>query len=344
MKTNSFITTCLLLLCIALLTVFVTTGCNRNTQAMEPSFSKKENRPMRNLLVGRFAITVPETMKLEVQTSSIRMTEINEVLWPHDVSHEVARENVWKARLGEIAQREPPLSKKKTVIETRSFSDFGTWARGIFYHGDNISASEAQWDVLIDAGKGGVWLKSEAILIEPTNVEKAVRNLRNLSKAYRWRDPMTRSTSADDSFYLENGLIALPYKWQEGTYARFSGDPLELKLEIEMQETQEVEKVGLVERYGAAISTGYALGVEVDKIRGQKRTLAGLQGEDVIVRMKDKDGAVLNFAWEYPGQEDSGERPEIQITMESPDGALEEKIKVWDAILDSFKPMYPIRK
>ena len=44
------------------------------------------------------------------------------------------------------------------------------------------------------------------------------------------------------------------------------------------------------------------------------------------------------------GEEDSGKRPEIQITMESADGALEEKIKVWDAILDSFKPKYPMRK
>lgn len=299
---------------------------------------------MQYYLLGRFSIAVPQTMKLEVQTSSIRMTEITEVFWPHDVSHEVAREKVWKARLQEIALLEPPPGKKKALIETRSFSDFGNWAKGVFYHGDNISASEAQWEVLIDAGKVGVWLKSESILAEPLNIEKGVRNLAALATAYRWREPLTKDASGTGSFYLKNGSIALPYRWQEGTYASFQGDPLELKLEIEMQETPDVEEAGLTERYDAAIATGYALGVDVDKLRGQKRTIAGLKGEDVIVRMKDKYDTVLNFAWEYPGEEDSGERPEIQITMESPDGALEEKIKVWDAILDSFKPMYPRTK
>ena len=103
-----------------------------------------------------------------------------------------------------------------------------------------------------------------------------------------------------------------------------------------MQEIHHVEQAGLMERLGAAIETRYAPGVDVDRIRGRKRTIAGLKGEDVIVRMKDKYKTVLNFAWEYPGEVNSGERPEIQITMESPDGALEEKIKVWDSILDSF--------
>ena len=299
---------------------------------------------MRDYFLGRFSIGVPQSMKQEIQTSIIRMTEITEVLWPHDVSHEVAREQVWKAQMQEIVNLEPPRGKNKAVIETRSFSDFGPWAKGVFYHGDNISPSEAQWNVLIDTGEVGVWLKSEAILVEPLNIEKAVRNLGTLAKAYRWRAPVNDHASADGNFYLQNGSIALPYRWQEGTYARFQGGPLELKLEIEMQETQDVEQNGLTDRLDTAISTGYALGLDVDKIRGQTRTIAGLKGEDVIVRMKDKYDTGLRFAWEYPGEEDSGERPEIQITMESPDGALEEKIKVWDTILDSFKPMYPIRK
>ena len=44
--------------------------------------------------------------------------------------------------------------------------------------------------------------------------------------------------------------------------------------------------------------------------------------------------------WRYAGKKDSGEYPEIVLEMESPDGNLKEKLKIWDAILESMKPLY----
>jgi hypothetical protein len=47
----------------------------------------------------------------------------------------------------------------------------------------------------------------------------------------------------------------------------------------------------------------------------------------------------LSFTWLYTGKTDSGDAPKISIEMETPDGRAEEKMKVWDAILDSIQPV-----
>ena len=46
------------------------------------------------------------------------------------------------------------------------------------------------------------------------------------------------------------------------------------------------------------------------------------------------------IALPYVSQEkDSGNYPEIRIRMDSPNGQLDEKLKLWDSILSSFKPV-----
>ena len=133
----------------------------------------------------------------------------------------------------------------------------------------------------------------------------------------------------------------LPYARAEKTYSRFEGHPLDLKLEVEMKETLKVEKLGVAERLAASMATRFAPGVDVDKIRSRSRAAAGLNGEELVMRMSaGGEDTQIQFGWEYRGKVDSGEHPEIQITMETPDGNLKEKLKVWDAVLDSFKPMY----
>ncbi|MHB8139155.1 MAG: T6SS immunity protein Tli4 family protein, partial [Smithellaceae bacterium] len=80
---------------------------------------------------------------------------------------------------------------------------------------------------------------------------------------------------------------------------------------------------------------------DVDKIRTNKRKVAGLPGEELVTRLTADMGPELYFGWKYLGKEDSGEHPEIEITIdESPDNNLDEKMKIWDRALDSFRPAY----
>jgi hypothetical protein len=42
--------------------------------------------------------------------------------------------------------------------------------------------------------------------------------------------------------------------------------------------------------------------VDIKKVRSRNRMAAGIKGEEQVVRMKDKDGAKLDFTWRYAGK------------------------------------------
>jgi hypothetical protein len=289
--------------------------------------------------VGRFSLSVPRTMMLDAHTPTLRGIQLQEFVWPVNEKSQT-RELEWKKHLSELTEMRKPEGVKSVIMEDVDLSTPGRWMRGVFYYGNYAQSDEGFWDVLVDAGDVGLWLKYDGLLdakglmlnlvLEAANHYESCRN-HNLD-----------GNSSGGYFCTRYGRIFLPYRYQESTYARFKGDPLDLQLEIEMNDTQvdEPKEEGLFARTAAAIATGYALGVDIKKVRSRNRMAAGIKGEEQVVRMKDKDGAKLDFTWRYAGKKNSGEFPEIVISMESPDGQIDEKLKVWDAVLDSMKPLY----
>ena len=303
--------------------------------------NKPEVKKMFIFPLGRFSIAIPSDLKAVVQTHRFRGCEIREFVWPQGSDRLQVMDRIWHERIKEIGKLEPPEGTRNVIIEERLNPVTKPLVKGVYYYGDNEANDEGYWDLLLDAGPVGVWFKFDGLL---EGKEELYNWVLQVAKGYEYRNQISTVSPQKDRYYLKYGAINRPYKSQEHTYARFEGHPLDMKLEIEMQETRHVEQNGLKERLDAAVETNSATGVDIDKIRSKKRTCAGLKGEEMIVRMRDRDKTELTFAWEYAGEVDSGERPEIQITMESPDGQLEEKVRMWDAILDSFKPMYPLTR
>lgn len=298
------------------------------------------NPAMQTYYMGRFAIDVPVEMKKENQVQTIRYCQIEEFSWPEGVPRAQARQQIWEKRIKEIKGMRLPEGVNNAIIETQDFGGLGDWAKGIFYYGDPSTNEEGRWDLLLDAGRIGVWIKLGNGYISAKQI--LTNNITNVAKSYKAvpAKDLESSISKGNWFFTEHGAVNLPYLEQEEVYARFAGHPLDLKLEIETHETQSVEKDGLIDKTRAAIESGYAAGVEIKKIRSHKRTVAGLAGEEQIVTLDDGDGVLLDFGWEYQGKEDSGEHPEIRISMETSPNKLDEKTKIWDAILNSVKPMY----
>ncbi|WP_226048438.1 T6SS immunity protein Tli4 family protein [Geobacter anodireducens] len=290
--------------------------------------------------IGRFAIDVPAEMKLVHQWQRLRYAEIEEFAWPGSVPRAQARDEAWKRRLAEIGKLTPPKGKERVIIETREFPGLGDWARGVFYYGNYMMVNEGKWSVLLDYGNAGVWIETRSAIIETENINKMLRNINNIAKSYTTRRFGELKPSSGYWFYTKHGALDLPYLRQETAAARFEGHPLGLEIDIETTETHKVEEAGLIKKTMAAMATGFATGLNIDKIRSRKKTVAGLDGEEEVLRMNDGNKTVLNFAWEYRGRKDSGEYPEIRITMDSADGKLEQKLQVWDAVLNSLKPMY----
>lgn len=308
--------------------------------------SKGASIPMETYYIGRFSIAMPAEMK-EAQGSrshKLRDFDISEIVWPGGGSHEKVKGVEWERVLSEIQQ--PTLSKKanEIIIKTQDFPGLGNWAKGVFYYASD-SSKTAKWAVLMDTGKVGLWMKTNPpVLIDKENKSNnAVKNFHNIGKSYRVIDSNAQRPKGD-WFYLKNGAINLPYLWQEESDIRFEGHPLNLVLRIRMNETYSVKNPGLIEKTTVAIVSGYADSMKIVKNRSNKRTIAGLDGEEEVHKQTVQGETTLFFMWEYNGKKNSGENPRIVITMESPDGNLDEKLKIWDAILDSMKPMFVQKK
>ena len=290
--------------------------------------TKGAKQGMKTYYTGRFAIDLPAEFQLEIQSQKIRYAEVFDFKWKErDRAKE--RESLWTQKLAKIKKLQLPKGKDRIIIEEREVKGIGNWAKAVSYFGNYVHPSLIYWTVLIDFGSsGGAWLT-----IDGTNTDKMIKNFTNILKHYQYGfDNLTK-----DSFCLNHGRIELPYLEHERTYARFAG-PMDMKLRIEMNETQKIEDVGVLDRLVASLAMNFAPGVDVYKIRTGSRTVAGLPGQEIIIRGTVNDVSELFFAWDSPGKEDSGEYPEIKIGLECPDGSLDEKTKIWDDLLDSFRP------
>lgn len=284
---------------------------------------------MKTYHIGRFAVDVPEDLKLAVQSQKIRYAEISDFRWKDPRKAEKERDELWRNKVSEIKALTAPVDKSAILIEEKSFQGIGKWAKGLRYRGDYLLPERQFWMVIVDYGDVGVLLK-----IAGTNNALMLNNLTNILRSYNYGV----QPKGEPAFYLREGRLLLPYLEQERTYVRFERIGASEHLEIKMTETHEVEEAGLIKRLVAAIATNFAPGVDVDRIRTKKRVLASLKGEEVITRLTDENGPELYFGWEYKGKVDSGNHPEIQIALETKNENLDQKIMLWDLVLETFRP------
>lgn len=244
------------------------------------------------------------------------------------------RRNVWEVRVNSINKNSPSV-KASSLIETRDIPNTGRWSKALLFYPDPDITRVGDWEVLVDYGARGAWFKYHG---KVDAREKMLEWVLDIARAYKPINPAA-PLPKENGFYLEHGYIALPYRSREETYARFEGHPLELKLEFKTTAVHKVSESGLVDRLAASLAMNFAPGVDIDKIRSGKRNVAGIAGEEVILRGTQDSKSELNFIWLFTGKADSGDAPKISIEMEAPDSQLDEKLKVWDALLDSIKPI-----
>lgn len=317
-------------------------GCDLKTN------DKGENKNMETHYIGRFSIAVPTEMKQKIRSSKLRFVEIKEVVWLKDQSLETIRTAEWERIMKEVSQLIPKKGTDKVIIKTNDFPNVGKWVKGMFFHDNKYGSDEGVWTLLMDAAQLGVWLKGDPTMVEDENVShKMFINIENIARAYQPPEEVKpKGQQSINHFYLQHGAINMPYLEQEESIARFEGHPLVTKLliEMEMDCTKEIETQGLINETKAMLAVALVTpGGSITQIRLGKRDVAGMAGEEAVLKVREGKDTNLIFTWEFNGKDDSGEYPTTRINMESPEGNLDEKLKIWDAILDSMKPMF-VRK
>ena len=304
-------------------------AAERRTPLKPTGTTKGAKQGMKTYYMGRFAIDLTADFKLEIQSQKIRYAEVSDFKW-REKDRAKERDTLWAQKIAKIKKLKLPKGKDRIIIEERELKGVGNWGKAVSYFGNYVHPTLIYWTVLIDFGSsGGVWLTIDGI-----NTDKMIKNFTNILKHYQYGfDNLTKN-----SFCLNHGRIELPYLEHERTYARFAG-PMDMKLEVEMHEIhREPQHGGIISRTAAAMATGFARGIDIEKIRSRERIIAGLNGEEEILKGDDGSKKDLSFDWEYLGKVESGEQPWIQITVDTKPDNLDKKTKIWDGVLDSFRP------
>ncbi len=329
---------------LVILAFIAARGCDRKTSA------KGATGEMKTYYIGRFSIDMPADMEMTARTGKLRYVDIDEVIWQNDVSSEKARMAEWDQFMANVKEIRPPKGKEKVIIRTYDFPEIGKWVKGIFYYIDRHDDEYAPWTLLMDMGRIGIWLKSDSTEIEDENLtNRVLRNLIEIAKSYLPLDMKTIKNQITDSrFFLKHGAINLPYSANEESMARFDNHELDLNILIEMNMdiAEKIETEELIERTEKLLASDLIPSTGgISKIRLQKREVAGMLGDETLLELRDGKERSLVFTWEYNGKYDSGEYPVTKIEMECPTTEkLEEKIRIWDAVLDSMKPLFERKK
>lgn len=320
-------------------------GCDKKTP-----LEKGAMEPVKTYYIGRFSIDVPAIMVQKYQSAKLGYVEIKEITWSRDKTPEQARTAEWEKFMAKVKEIKPPKGKDNAVIRIHDFPKIGKWAKGVFYYTDKVDNEYAPWALLIDVGQSGLWLKSDRTEVEDENATNRMsNNLISIAKSYQPLDVKTlKVQTPDNQFYLRNGLINLPYSEQEESKSRFESHPLDFSISIkmEMDFSHGIEKKGLIEKTEKFMSSKIIPStVKINKIRLQKREVAGMPGEEAALEGGEGKERELTFRWEYNGKYDSGEYPRTSIEFQCPSADnLEEKLKIWDAVLDSMKPLFDRKK
>ncbi len=292
-----------------------------------------------NFGVGRFVMDIPTSLNYNGGSYQMRIRKLKEVLWEDEKSDEQALAQ-WEHHLDRINEIKAPEGRKESIIETKNIPGAGKWCKAVFYYGDPLIPTRGYLDVLVYTAHAGLWITSHGKI---SGKDFMYKKTVDIARAYR--PPLRRFGKAQmmpgkDSFYMQYGAIDLPFEFKESVDLYFKGHPVDtsLSFSIETDVIDEVEKVGLMERLTAAIGSKLIPGVKIEKIRTGRRDVAGLEGEEVIIKGTEKEKTELNLQWKYAGEPQSGGHPEIILMMDTMDGKLEEKMALWDKMLDSLRP------
>jgi hypothetical protein len=335
---------------ICILLAFSFMAClGRQANAQLESDKTRGEIRMKTYYIGRFSVDIPEAMKEGRQSQSLRDHKITEIILPEDKAEKKRfLEEKWREIIEKADKYKKLKDKTTAIVQTRDFPEIGPWAKGVLYYQDRACDS-GFWDVLIDKGKVAILLEiPRGTLLKPESLIKSINNLTKVGAAYKVRD-RSQAPPRGDYFYMQNGVIALTFLWHEDMKARFVNkglynyDPNEDYIRIGMDSTFTGQKYSVSDNMAATIESGFAFakGVKVDRLRFGKRTVAGLEGQEELNRLADKEGKDFHFSWEHIAKTDSGEAPGMLISLKCPDnGDEKERLKIWDAVLNSMKPMY----
>ena len=241
-------------------------------------------------------------------------------------------EKAWQDRLLKIGAGESPPGVDSVIVREIAIGD---GLRGVYYHGDDLVPESISLTALSETESRLLWFNVESLV---GNEDLMAEIVGEIASAYK--------TLADgdyppgpDWFCIPGGAIERPTQTMERVEYHFEHPDAEMELDLEISTTPDPQREGLIDRLDSLLEAYFGTdtdGESIEKIRMQTREVAGMRGEEAVLR-ETQDGEVsLSFTWEFPGETDSGLKPHFKIELNGPDQP-DKMLKIWDRLLVSIR-------
>lgn len=192
----------------------------------------------------------------------------------------------------------------------------------------------------VDRGPASVWVRR---IYAPGREADVVAGLKVLAASYARTDSSARAPAPVAGFVIPGGVFARPLSAGE-----VSGAVLEYPADAALQsvvvrtgrDPRPDEPGGLIAewRAKAADPSRREPGTRVTVLSARRRTVAGLEGEEVVARLTPDGGAaVLALEWESPGKGGEPSRPYVRLAATA-DAAQEARaVAAWGRLLDGTR-------
>ncbi len=309
--------------------------------------------PRRHHLVGRLELDVPAAFQRMPQEARILGSAIEESDLPAGVTQDAAAEALWKERLAAAKAGETgdhPFEFVRNEVLGSGVRVMELKERVPEQKKSYLPEKHVLEALVVGQGRAVViqrrWMGDSPEAPDTPELrehrENAIGSFHHLIGGVRF---LSGSASPVDRawYYLGGAALAVSHERvaaeeeeNESTLVVFQDEPrgmqMELKTEYPWFPDSEGEP-GLISGFAKTLMESWS---GVDVIRSERRSVAGMKGEEVIGQEEKR--REINFTWAR-NREKSGTqyRPRLRIDMRARAEDRELAMAIWDAVLDSIR-------
>ena len=310
------------------------------TACITPSGKKTQEQkttyPVSQYDLGRLSFSMPKEFKLTKNYQSINYVDLKEIVLEDIIEdHKMQSNGILTKRINEIKKEFIPPENYESVIVDSLIIDTLPYKGYVVYFNDEVDDEKVTIEMLNRYPKHLLWLCTEGY---KEYLPELLEELNYVSRKYK--DNKEKIDKDRTTFCLQKGSISLNNPDHEEMFLAFTCKDVVINVEVETSNYKESKD--LFERFNSTytLMTYLAFGVRAKKIRKQEKTVAGINGREMLTLMKEKNkDDVYYFIFQVQGDPDNAMKPNITIELTADkEGSKnrEELIAIWDTLLSSM--------
>jgi hypothetical protein len=324
-----------------LLGLAVLASCSQPERQAQTTMAQHYTDEATAMYMGRFRLAVPPVLERVEEAYVVRNVRFTVQRWPQEPG--AVYERLWQERMEKI--RATQNVNRRTFAEILEEGELVPGVRVVVYQNPSRAEGNLSADALLHVDDRAIWL-STTRRQTPEELNALFRSILSSIRNVELQPELKREPG---QFFLRTHALQLPPDpdaGYESMTARFRGELREgdrvgetIRLSVEIERVDNPDPLTRLQRHRQMGLFARVMGVRQRTIRAGTRVVAGMAGDELIVRMREEDGETLSFEWEFNGEAGSVVKPATLILMTGAPREQRALTALWDAILDSIEPV-----